>query len=239
MKKLALLPICLFFSISLFSQASFDIDKKPINNQLLNLLCDHELKWFRNEIYARHGYVFSNKEYQSYFEAMDWYSPVSNNNQVKLSKTEQDNITILKKEEDKRVLRNNAIKKYFKDLKDGKIDYKTITKDDSSPWPNDLFPPIIFNKIDIDEMTFCSYKGLYQITVDDGFSVTSYFLDINGNDIKFGYNSQGGSSIFPEGRGEYEDECNDHIRVGEHSLWMEFKIDDSNNIRFVQINGAG
>lgn len=237
MKKLALLPIFFFISIALFSQASFDIDKKPIKNQLLSLLCDHELKWFRNEIYARHGYVFSNKEFQSYFQSMEWYTPVSDNSQVRLSKVEQDNITILKNEEQRREKRTKAIRDFFNHMKASKNYLVYQPEDDCCEIS---VGEETLDKIDLDNMSFCGANGLYQVTIDEGFSVISYFLRVDGDKIRLGTNCEGKSSIVPDkARGEYEDESNNHIRTCNSAIWYEFIIDENNNIEFSKIDGAG
>lgn len=52
-----------------------------------------------NEIYARHGYIFSTPEIQDYFMAQPWYNPVSNDMDGiynRLNQIEKDNIKFLK-----------------------------------------------------------------------------------------------------------------------------------------------
>jgi len=237
MKRLKLLPIFYFISIALFSQASFNIDKKPITDELLKNLCDHELKWFRNEIYARHGYVFSNNEFQSYFKSMEWYLPITDNSQVKLSKVEQNNIDILKNEEQRRDKRTKAIRDFFNNMKESKNFVIYQPEDDCCEI---TIGEEVLDKIDLNAINFCGANGLYQVTIDDGFSVISYFLTVDGNKIRLGSNCQGESSIVPEkNRGEYEDECNNHIRTCNSATWYEFIIDENNNIDFSKIDGAG
>ena len=36
---------------------------------------DYTLSLIRNEIFARHGYVFKKEEYRNYFNSMPWYTP--------------------------------------------------------------------------------------------------------------------------------------------------------------------
>ena len=57
------------------------------------------LSFMRNEIYARNGYNFSNKELREYFEKFPWYSPVKDNSTIHLSIIEQANIALIKSEE--------------------------------------------------------------------------------------------------------------------------------------------
>lgn len=56
-----------------------------------------ELKIMRNEIYARHGYVFQTADMKNYFAAQPWYRPVSRN--VSLSSVEQANVATIQRVE--------------------------------------------------------------------------------------------------------------------------------------------
>jgi hypothetical protein len=55
-----------------------------------------ELKVMRNEIYARHGYIFKNTELRDYFEKQSWYKPVSDDVTNLLSDVEKRNADFLK-----------------------------------------------------------------------------------------------------------------------------------------------
>jgi hypothetical protein len=57
------------------------------------------LSWMRNEIYARHGYIFINKELATSFAQEAWYMPCYFNVDAQLSPTEYKNIQRLKKAE--------------------------------------------------------------------------------------------------------------------------------------------
>lgn len=52
-----------------------DSSSKYLKASDLAGLSEHELMLARNEIYARHGYIFNDKEIRSYFESMPWYHP--------------------------------------------------------------------------------------------------------------------------------------------------------------------
>ena len=67
----------------------------------LSGLSAKELTYARNEIYARHGYVFKSSELNAYFGGLDWYSPGDDNNKVKMNKIEKDNIDYIKKYQQK------------------------------------------------------------------------------------------------------------------------------------------
>ena len=58
------------------------------NSELIRLM--------RNEIYARHGYVFNSADLKTYFGKQPWYKPLNNNAAVKLSAIETLNVEILK-----------------------------------------------------------------------------------------------------------------------------------------------
>lgn len=56
-----------------------------------------ELDWMRNEIYARHGYSFANKDIARGFADYDWYMPCSTNVENQLTQIEKTNIQRIKK----------------------------------------------------------------------------------------------------------------------------------------------
>jgi len=53
----------------------------------------------RNEIYARHGWVFSDIDLQIYFNQQDWYIPIYDNESIELNAIEQANVEMLKEVE--------------------------------------------------------------------------------------------------------------------------------------------
>jgi hypothetical protein len=57
-----------------------------------------ELRIMRNEIYARHGYIFDSKDMHRHFSSKDWYEPVTKD--VELSEIEKFNVDYLKVVED-------------------------------------------------------------------------------------------------------------------------------------------
>jgi len=60
-----------------------------------NLLKD-ELRYMRNEIYARHGYTFRLKEVREMFDDQDWYMPISTDVRKKLTAIELKNEKTIK-----------------------------------------------------------------------------------------------------------------------------------------------
>lgn len=51
------------------------------------------LRLARNEIYARHGYIFQSRDLQSYFGQQSWYRPMTR--RVAFSQVEQANIALI------------------------------------------------------------------------------------------------------------------------------------------------
>jgi hypothetical protein len=55
-----------------------------------------ELKIMKNEIYARHGYIFKTPELRSYFESQPWYKPMSEDVTDLLNNIEIQNAAFIK-----------------------------------------------------------------------------------------------------------------------------------------------
>ncbi len=56
-----------------------------------------QLKYIRNEIFARHGYIFTpGGEMDKYFSTKSWYKALPKTKDVKLSETEQLNVALIK-----------------------------------------------------------------------------------------------------------------------------------------------
>jgi len=62
-------------------------------------LSKQDLKIMRNEIFARHGYIFKTPEMKSYFASQSWYQPKYNNVSSMLTKVELLNVALIKKYE--------------------------------------------------------------------------------------------------------------------------------------------
>lgn len=58
-----------------------------------------ELKIMRNEIFARHGFIFETEDMLDYFLSQSWYEPRYTNVNDKLSKIEKQNIDLIKRYE--------------------------------------------------------------------------------------------------------------------------------------------
>ena len=62
-------------------------------------LSQYNLRIMRNEIYARHGFIFQNTEMKNYFSTQPWYSPLNNDVNGILSVIEKKNIEFIKRYE--------------------------------------------------------------------------------------------------------------------------------------------
>lgn len=80
---------------SIYPQAS---DKLLTSDDVSNLDA-WELKIMRNEIYARHGYIFKTPEMKDYFSSQRWYSPRYENVDDQLTDVEKKNIALIKRYE--------------------------------------------------------------------------------------------------------------------------------------------
>lgn len=73
----------------------YDASKKVLSDDFLMELDEWTLGYIRNEIYARHGYSFKNKEWRYEFEGLDWYVPVGIDIRDKLTDVEVANIGLI------------------------------------------------------------------------------------------------------------------------------------------------
>ena len=69
--------------------------KRALNMMMLRSYNKTALRLMRNEILARHGYVFSNEELSTYFLKQDWYKPAASNDDIRLSAIEEFKIKMI------------------------------------------------------------------------------------------------------------------------------------------------
>jgi hypothetical protein len=80
-------------------------DHAYLTQNQVSSLNNYQLGIARNEIYARHGYIFSLEQFRSYFSAQRWYTPITKD--VTLNDIETYNVNLIKAEEDRRGIRWN------------------------------------------------------------------------------------------------------------------------------------
>ena len=76
------------------------ISTEPITNAMVDGLFVEDLRVLRNEIYARRGRVFKDKELQKYFETQSWYQPNFDFKDESLTETESKNLAVIKEIEE-------------------------------------------------------------------------------------------------------------------------------------------
>jgi hypothetical protein len=76
------------------------ISTEPITNAMVEGLFIEDLRVLRNEIYARRGRVFKDKELQKYFAAQSWYQPNPDFKDESLTETESKNLAVIKEVEE-------------------------------------------------------------------------------------------------------------------------------------------
>lgn len=81
----------------------YDSDIRLLTESELSDYSKEELAYIRNEIFARHGYVFTNEDYKEYFSEKSWYRPDPgfDGNIESLSLIEKDNVNLIKELEGK------------------------------------------------------------------------------------------------------------------------------------------
>lgn len=79
----------------------FPSDTQYITESDLSWRTKDEIVLMRNEIYARHGYIFNMEKFKAYFGAKSWYSPNPNFSTKMFNKIEQANIDFIVKYEKK------------------------------------------------------------------------------------------------------------------------------------------
>ena len=62
-------------------------------------LSSRDLKIMRNEIFARHGYIFKTSDMIQHFNSQSWYRALNNDVTAYLSKIEKDNVNFIKQYE--------------------------------------------------------------------------------------------------------------------------------------------
>ena len=83
----------------IFQQSSTEY----LSQSQVSRLSDYQLGIARNEIYARHGYIFKLDRFKSYFESQSWYIPrYSDASSISLNEIETYNVALIKAEEDSR-----------------------------------------------------------------------------------------------------------------------------------------
>lgn len=81
-------------------------DSKYLKKSKVKKLSKKKLRLARNELYARHGYIFDDEELYNYFSGKDWYNPTISSDEFNdseyFNKYEIANRNLIKNIEDKK-----------------------------------------------------------------------------------------------------------------------------------------
>lgn len=241
------LIVCLFCTVNIYSQINdcSDCSKRLLTKKDITGKSMEELSLLRNEIYARNGYIFSKGKYSRYFEDKDWYKPVESNSLVQLSATEIHNIDFLKAQEAAiQQRRDNAIR----DLKTLKTalnenDKETVLrfmkklKQTEGNYYDSFIDNLKYalNKIDFEDINWNKGKGLYSVTIDNGYCKSEYRLYFEDDTVTvYASDIMAHSEIF----GDFGDGYSDYMSENEFSCWFVFELKD-NGISFRNLGAAG
>lgn len=204
------------------------LDKKNID----------ELKLLVNEIYARNGFAFEKMRFQNYFSEKSWYKPLKNNKDVQLNAVEKQNIEILQEkikqfEADRKGIIGQITQ--FKTF--GIIGNKAELKKNFGYIPEDDFDfeniQSVLKLIVPDQINWYKNKGLYKVSIDNGFVVEDYGVSIKGNTIEITYNFKAHSEII-----EDFDVYTDYNSESEHAYNWQFQY-VSGKLKFIKLIVAG
>ena len=101
LKKLLVVTCFLSWSCLALSQEAYckDCDKRLLTEKDL-IETEHSWSLMRNEIYARHGYIFSNKNLTDVFSSASWgYKPTKKEVTKEFNPIEKQNVALLQKHE--------------------------------------------------------------------------------------------------------------------------------------------
>ena len=246
MKKNILVILIFLTSQNMFSQTILDCstcNRVVLSENQLSGKSLEELALLRNEISARKGYVFSMPKYSQYFENQRWYKPVQSNTEIKFSEIENKNIDIIKKLEarektkrdraltDLKELKNavnsnneTVISKYLSKLSKGAENYNALISELKEA----------FVKIDLNNIHWNKKSGLYKVTIDDGYSISSYEILFSYDTVMIKFGMYAHSEIF----GAFDDGYSDYMSEEEYLIWYVFKITE-NGIIFDHWDAAG
>jgi hypothetical protein len=81
------------------AEGKYESSTRLLTSEDVSNLYKDELRFMRNEIYARHGYSFKLREVREWFDNDDWYMPISTDVRKKLTAIELKNEKLIKQYE--------------------------------------------------------------------------------------------------------------------------------------------
>ncbi|MBW3520101.1 YARHG domain-containing protein [Flavobacterium sp. NKUCC04_CG] len=212
--------------------------REKISNAQIKTKSADELRLLVNEIYARHGYRFKESRYQDYFESFNWYSSISDNQNIQLNALEKQNIAVLQQQitflTSQRFLLTSLLKSFqtaYLSINSYDLQTQFQFKYTATHEQKNLFA--VLEKLDLNDINWYKNKGLYEVTVDNGYVKINYGVRINGQKIHFIYNYREHSQIM-----EDFDIFTSYRSEGEHYIEWEFEY-YNNELKFIRMNVAG
>lgn len=179
-----------------------DCASRLLRAEELKQLSIDEIRYLTNDLFARKGYVFQDSEIDSYYSQMSWYKPTNANYTLEYTEIEKKNIrlfqnrtTELKAEREQLV---SALKEFKTAVLNGNNEELKRQFHYDVAETSDFIKNILY-EIVVDDIHWFKNEGLYSVIRDNGEIVKSYALRIDGHNIVFDFNIQGGSII---GNGE-------------------------------------
>lgn len=236
--KRVILGFILLVSIDSYAQKltkCSECNTKKYNNANISTNELFELELLRNEIFARHQYIFENRSLEEYFQRFDWYKPdYKNKTAINLNTIEQHNVALFKKREkelkQQRVTLINELKIFKKALNNNdqahieKVLLARLKKSDT-PYYNELISKLknTLSKIPLDAINWHKGNAQYSIEIDNGFSVSSEGIYIKRNEISIIISDpQEHSSLMKDDAFEYP---STYDSESENTFFIEFKIE--------------
>jgi hypothetical protein len=251
MRNIFYLIIAILCSQSSFSQINdcSECNTKAYTYNDISHLSLLELKIIRNEIFARHQYVFKDTRLTDYYlENFTWYRPDYNTeNNIKLNDIEKENISLLLKYETKKEVLKTTIVEELKEIKRTLIKDETIAIDfiinrvarsEQKEFYNDIKNELkaILSLINIDEIHWYNEKGLYKITTDDGHFISEISIAIDSDTVTLSQANMGYSELLNDDTAFKFG--SDFDSTNEYASWYTFKIID-NELVLIEHQAAG
>jgi len=153
----------------------------------------YDLQLLRNEIFARHQYVFKDQRLLEYFQEYLWYQPDHNNPaNVIINPIETANITLFKEAEERIKKKRKRLFSELRELKRALREKDTITvdffMDGALPKQANLGVVInelstIFSEVDLKNVNWYKDTALYKKSTDNGFLVNEITLKIQATEV--------------------------------------------------------
>ncbi|NRD20053.1 YARHG domain-containing protein [Winogradskyella eckloniae] len=251
MKNFLLLFIVILITQTSFSQINdcSECDTTRYVEQDIEHLSLLELKIMRNEIFARHQYVFNDDRISDYFlENYTWYQPdFSAKNNIELNAIEKQNVSLfLKLENQKEAIKNTTIAQ-LKAMKEALINNDTLVvnalfqkefEGTSKLYINETKTELkdILSVIDLEDVNWYNENGLYKVTTDNGLFENETSLSIKSDTVILRYTVKGHSELFNEHTAfSYGSAFNSE---NEYMAWYTFKIINQKLV-FISYQAAG